>query len=203
MRDFYITFVSDDIDKMRIFGALLDAGMENFVISETYPDPKEKHTCLSCEYGKEALYCSRDDVYVLKDDIKASEKCELWSEKDVDEASTVAENETTTDDDHSCATCEWYTDGRCLKDCENHEWFDYCLNHKPKAATTNDHFRDVRKKIASEDVQPVVHAHWILLSGGVARCSNCNRCVGSWDYDNTDNYCRVCGAMMDEESEAG
>lgn len=56
---------------------------------------------------------------------------------------------------------------------------------------------------ASEDIQPVVHAHWILLSGGVARCSNCNRCVGSWDYDNTDNYCRVCGAMMDEESEAG
>ena len=34
MRSFYITFVSDDIEKMRIFGALLDAGMENFVITE-------------------------------------------------------------------------------------------------------------------------------------------------------------------------
>lgn len=65
----------------------------------------------------------------------------------VSKKETVAENETTTDDDHSCATCEWYTDGRCLKDCENHEWYDYCLNHKPKAATTNDHFRDATKKI--------------------------------------------------------
>ena len=35
MRSFYITFVSDDVEKMRIFGALVDAGMENFVITET------------------------------------------------------------------------------------------------------------------------------------------------------------------------
>ena len=34
MRSFYITFVSDDVEKMRIFGALLDAGMQNFVITE-------------------------------------------------------------------------------------------------------------------------------------------------------------------------
>lgn len=34
MRSFYLTFTSDDVDKMRIFGALLDAGMESFVITE-------------------------------------------------------------------------------------------------------------------------------------------------------------------------
>lgn len=35
MRDYYLTFVNDDIDKMRIFGALLDAGLKDFVITET------------------------------------------------------------------------------------------------------------------------------------------------------------------------
>ena len=34
MRDYYLTFVSDDVDKMRIFGALLDAGLKEFVITE-------------------------------------------------------------------------------------------------------------------------------------------------------------------------
>ena len=107
MRSFMLTFISDDVEKMRIFGALLDAGMKEFVITET-----EQFTY---------------------DNWKKDVNCE--------------ENEATTDDDHSCVTCEWYTDGRCLKDCEKHEWFDYCSNHKPKAATTNDHFRDARKMI--------------------------------------------------------
>ena len=35
MRDYLLTFVSDDVDKMRIFGALLDAGLKDFVITET------------------------------------------------------------------------------------------------------------------------------------------------------------------------
>lgn len=35
MRSFYLTFTSDDVDKMRIFGALLDAGLKDFVITET------------------------------------------------------------------------------------------------------------------------------------------------------------------------
>lgn len=34
MRDYHLTFVSDDVDKMRIFGALIDAGMSDFVITE-------------------------------------------------------------------------------------------------------------------------------------------------------------------------
>ena len=33
MRDYYLTFVNDDIDKTRIFGALLDAGLKDFVIT--------------------------------------------------------------------------------------------------------------------------------------------------------------------------
>lgn len=35
MRDYYLTFVNDDVDKMRIFRALLDAGLKDFVITET------------------------------------------------------------------------------------------------------------------------------------------------------------------------
>ena len=35
MRNYYLTFVSDDVDKMRIFGALIDAGLKDFVITET------------------------------------------------------------------------------------------------------------------------------------------------------------------------
>ncbi|MCQ2486300.1 MAG: hypothetical protein MJ168_13355 [Clostridia bacterium] len=44
MRSFYITFVSDDVDKMRIFGALLDAGMSNFVITEDISTVAENET---------------------------------------------------------------------------------------------------------------------------------------------------------------
>lgn len=104
--------------------------------------PEEKN-CYSCEYGKKAVYCSYDDQYC--DEADAKGECACWKEKDY--YSAVAKNEATTDDDHSCATCEWYTDGRCLKDCEKHEWFDCCLNHKLKIATTNDHFRETTKKI--------------------------------------------------------
>ena len=89
MRNFYLTFTSDKIDKMRIFGALLDAGMENFVITESIEvgdisAAEEMHTCLNCEYGKKAVYCQYDDQYCDEADI--NEECVCW------EASTVAEN---------------------------------------------------------------------------------------------------------------
>lgn len=44
MRSFYLTFTSDDVDKMRIFGALLDAGMESFVITEDISTAAENET---------------------------------------------------------------------------------------------------------------------------------------------------------------
>ena len=57
-------------------------------------------------------------------------------------------------------------------------------------------------EIASEDVKPVVHAHWILRRP-FAQCSKCKRFCGQWDYDSADHFCRNCGAKMDEEPEAG
>ncbi|WP_407397773.1 hypothetical protein [Treponema sp.] len=56
-------------------------------------------------------------------------------------------------------------------------------------------------EIASEDVKPVVHAHWILRRP-FAQCSECKRFCGQWDYDSADHFCRNCGAKMDEEPEA-
>ena len=56
-------------------------------------------------------------------------------------------------------------------------------------------------EIASEDVQPVIHAHWILRRP-FAQCSKCKRFCGQWDYDSADYFCRNCGAKMDEEPEA-
>lgn len=35
MRTYMLTFISDDVEKMRVFGALLDAGLKEFVITET------------------------------------------------------------------------------------------------------------------------------------------------------------------------
>lgn len=49
----------------------------------------------------------------------------------------------------------------------------------------------------SEDVEPVIHAHWIrefLTQTGCYECSSCRR------YSTLEtNYCGSCGAKMDEE----
>lgn len=68
MRDYYLTFVNDDIDKMRIFGALLDAGLKDFVITETeqltYENWKrtvaenEQVECNTCQHE----YCGQCDL---------------------------------------------------------------------------------------------------------------------------------------------
>ena len=47
------------------------------------------------------------------------------------------------------------------------------------------------------DVQPVIHAHWRLVSLNLWDCTNCHYVV---DYVNKKfNYCPECGAKMDEE----
>lgn len=68
MRDYLLTFVSDDVDKMRIFGALLDAGLKEFVITETeqftYENWKrtvsemETVECNTCQHE----YCGQCDL---------------------------------------------------------------------------------------------------------------------------------------------
>lgn len=64
--------------------------------------------------------------------------------------------------------------------------------------------------IETEEVAPVVHAHWIEtedLSGNhYAECSNC--CLLWWiDGESSQeaemNYCPRCGAKMDEEVDDG
>lgn len=108
MRDYYLTFVNDDVDKMRIFGALLDAGFKDFVISEMYdykPDNCkglancEEENCVECEKLAEVpknetvdncfrytyarhegieIHCMRDDVYLSKEDAEC--KCDCFIE---------------------------------------------------------------------------------------------------------------------------
>ena len=52
----------------------------------------------------------------------------------------------------------------------------------------------------AEDVEPVVHAHWVTeywSSGYIkrCRCSNCG--TKPAEYYDPDDYCRKCGAKMD------
>lgn len=45
---------------------------------------------------------------------------------------------------------------------------------------------------------PRRHGHWKLMDGGRGQCSECLRIFADvWDYDNTDRFCRHCGAKMD------
>lgn len=108
MREYMLTFVSDNVDKMQIFGALLDAGFKDFVISEMYdykPDnckglanceeencveceklaevPKNKtvDNCFRCTYARTEgieIHCMRDDVYLSKEDAEC--KCDCFIE---------------------------------------------------------------------------------------------------------------------------
>ena len=43
----------------------------------------------------------------------------------------------------------------------------------------------------------VVHGKWTLHDDGSATCSNCRRrSLWVWDFDNSDNFCKHCGADM-------
>ena len=69
-----------------------------------------------------------------------------------------------------------------------------------------DWFMSIAESTESEDVAPVVHAHWIEVedySGTVY--PECSRCGLVWwldegtAEDNEMYYCPKCGAKMDEE----
>lgn len=59
---------------------------------------------------------------------------------------------------------------------------------------------------SAADVEPVIHAKWIVLddcSNAGVYCSNCHKKVYKIDYPNTmkvkSKYCPNCGAKMDQE----
>ena len=63
-------------------------------------------------------------------------------------------------------------------------------------------FETMVREYPTEDVAPVVHAHWIINPkySIVCNCSNCGVAVrGGFG----ENYCFNCGAKMDEEVDNG
>lgn len=55
--------------------------------------------------------------------------------------------------------------------------------------------------VKTSEMKPVIHGHWIYLRNGKAKCSECHHdFAGVCDLDNSDNYCRHCGAKMDLEA---
>lgn len=57
-------------------------------------------------------------------------------------------------------------------------------------------FKQDIEKVQTEDVAPVVHAHWRLVSLNLWDCTNCHYVVDRWDRKT--QYCPDCGAKMDE-----
>ena len=69
-------------------------------------------------------------------------------------------------------------------------------------------FETMVREYPTEDVVPVVHAHWFESYWGAtgAECSNCHCVIPTYDMDYQEvkhdfKYCPYCGAKMDEEVE--
>ena len=53
----------------------------------------------------------------------------------------------------------------------------------------------------TEDVTPVIHAHWVRMYNNDWLCSNCDNILDESTDLNDIRYCSWCGAKMDEEVE--
>lgn len=86
---------------------------------------------------------------------------------------------------------EWKDNGANFKcsNCGNTETYDDML-FCPKCGAKMD-----KKRIPTEDVAPVVHAHFYYAFDGEGYCSHCD---GLSDLKNA--YCPHCGAKMDEDT---
>ena len=52
------------------------------------------------------------------------------------------------------------------------------------------------------DAAPVRHGHWIYKRGCWAECSECHHDFNDvYDLENSDHYCRHCGAKMDGDAQ--
>ena len=58
---------------------------------------------------------------------------------------------------------------------------------------------NVLDMVKTEDVAPIVHAHWIFYENGTCDCSNCHTVWESNMLNRWIEYCPFCGAKMDEE----
>ena len=57
------------------------------------------------------------------------------------------------------------------------------------------------KSIPAVDAVPVRHGHWIYKRGCWAECSECHHDFNDvYDLENSDHYCRHCGAKMDGDA---
>ena len=63
--------------------------------------------------------------------------------------------------------------------------------------------RKIMEEAPAVDAVPVRHGHWIYKRGCWAECSECHHDYkDAYDLENSDNYCRHCGALMDGDGEA-
>ena len=78
---------------------------------------------------------------------------------------------------------------------EKNELINYFKKFDYRLAPTNV-VRDIEATPAA-DVVKVRRGKWILHDDGSATCDQCRfRQKLIWDYDNTQNFCGVCGADM-------
>lgn len=59
-------------------------------------------------------------------------------------------------------------------------------------------FETMVREYPTEDVVPVVHAHWIFYANGTCDCSNCHTVWETNMLNRWIEYCPFCGAIMDE-----
>lgn len=61
--------------------------------------------------------------------------------------------------------------------------------------------RKIMEKAPAVDAVPVRHGHWIYKRGCWTECSECHHDFNDvYDLENSDNYCRHCGAKMDGDA---
>lgn len=79
----------------------------------------------------------------------------------------------------------------------------YVLRHCPEYGLMDGYCILSIQKAQTIDAEHVRHGHWIVSNkSSWSQCSVCKRhFLYVWDYENADERCRHCGAIMDEPME--